>query len=133
MNVTPFLTLTKGQADAAARFYASVFPNSAVTGTTDVEPSGAEVAAPTETSTRTVSFTVAGVPFIAMDMDEKHVVPASWANSYMVTLDEVAQYDTAFAALAKEGTVMMEQGDFGKYRKVCWITDKFGITWQLVV
>jgi predicted 3-demethylubiquinone-9 3-methyltransferase (glyoxalase superfamily) len=38
-----------------------------------------------------------------------------------------------FGTLAAGGMVMMQEENFMQYRKVAWVTDKFGVTWQPVL
>lgn len=45
--------------------------------------------------------------------------------------DTEDEFDTLFEKLAKEGTVMMGPEAVEALRKVAWVTDKYGITWQL--
>jgi predicted 3-demethylubiquinone-9 3-methyltransferase (glyoxalase superfamily) len=97
-----------------------------------VERDGKQNAAANERTVQTVAFTLAGLNFIAMDMDDAQLPAPSWANSYLVEFTESSLYEKAFGKLSAGGTVMMSADDFGIYQQVCWITDQFGITWQLV-
>lgn len=132
MTVTPFLTFAAGNAEAAARFYTEIFPDSSIENIAYVENDGTQDAVASEKTVQTIAFTVAGSSFVAMDMAPEQVPAPSWANSYLVELTEVSVYDRIFDVLSAEGDVMMSQDDFGPYQKVCWITDKFQMTWQLV-
>jgi predicted 3-demethylubiquinone-9 3-methyltransferase (glyoxalase superfamily) len=69
-----------------------------------------------------------------MDMEAAYDCPAfSWSTSFLITCVDTAEYDALFNALADGGTVMMQEENFMQYRKVAWITDKFGVTWQPVL
>jgi predicted 3-demethylubiquinone-9 3-methyltransferase (glyoxalase superfamily) len=41
-------------------------------------------------------------------------------------------FDHAFDNLTKDGKVLMGPEPYDNFRKVTWLTDKYGITWQLV-
>lgn len=132
MSITPFITLSTGQAVPAAQFYTEIFPHSTLSSTVYVQPDGTNSSEPLPNSVATVNLIISNLPFIIMEMDEAQVPQPSWANSYLVSIEDLDTYDTVFSALSSDGTVMMTAEDFNIYQKICWITDKFGITWQLV-
>jgi len=69
-----------------------------------------------------------------MDLEASAECPAfSWATSFYVDCKNEAEFDAVFDGLAREGTVMMKEGPFMQYRKVAWVMDKFGVTWQPVL
>ena len=56
----------------------------------------------------------------------------SWAISLQVDCLDEPEFDTLFTRLAEGGTVMMGPEPVLAFRKVAWVTDRFGVTWQLV-
>jgi predicted 3-demethylubiquinone-9 3-methyltransferase (glyoxalase superfamily) len=106
------------EAEEAAKFYASVFPDSRVdsvwTLPTD-SPSG-----PTG-SVKVVSFTVLGQPFQAMSAGPHDEF--NDAISLVVNCDDQAELDRYWDALIEGG---------GKPQACGWINDRFGVRWQIV-
>lgn len=75
----------------------------------------------------------AGQEIMFMDMQaSSEVPPFSWATSLLVNADDEAEFDAMFKALADGGVVMMGPEPVMNLRKVSWVTDRFGVTWQVV-
>ena len=70
--------------------------------------------------------------FILMDMEAEHAVPFSWATSVYIDCPTEELFDELFAKLTVNGMVMMGPEPVLQFRKVAWVTDQFGVTWQLV-
>lgn len=67
-----------------------------------------------------------------MDMQAANPAPAfSWATSLFLACDDEEGFDRAFAGLSADGMVMMGPEPVMGLRKVAWVTDRFGVTWQL--
>lgn len=116
LKIVPHLWYTKDAAKAA-RFYASIFPNSRVDAVTTIPsdtPSGPEG------SVETVEFTLLGQRFMAISagpLDEfNHSV------SFMVECDDQAELDRYWDALAADGTI----------EECGWVRDRYGLCWQIV-
>lgn len=77
-------------------------------------------------------FSIKGHSFMAMDMEKKYITDFSWATSIFVYCDDEAEFDRLFSAFSKGGTVMMGPESVNHLRKVAWVTDSYGVTWQLV-
>ena len=74
-----------------------------------------------------------GMKLLFMDMSTAYPTPAfSWATSLFLTFPDEPSFDRAFAGISAEGTVMMGPEPVNEIRKCAWVTDKFGVTWQLV-
>lgn len=115
-KVFPFLWYAK-DAEGAARFYASIFPNSSVERVTPVmseSPSGPPG------SVKVVDFTLFGQRFQAMTAGEHH--PFNDAVSLMVECDDQAELDRYWDALLEGG---------GKPVACGWLIDRYGVRWQL--
>lgn len=109
-----FLTFND-QAEEAAKFYTSIFPNSRVTGTTRY-PAGAP--AP-EGSVMTVSFELDGHEFVALNGGPQFSF--SQGISISVQCAKQDEVDRFWARLTEGG----EEVACG------WLTDKFGVSWQI--
>jgi len=106
------------EAEEAAKFYASIFPNSRVDAVTPLEsesPSGPPG------SVKVVDFTLFGQRFQAMSAGPHH--DFNDAISLVVMCDDQAELDRYWNALLKGG---------GKEQACGWLIDKFGVRWQIV-
>lgn len=106
------------EAEEAARFYASVFPDSRVdevaTLPTD-SPSG-----PAGTVVL-VRFTLFGQPFMAISAGPHD--PFNDAVSFVVLCEDQEEVDRYWDAILRDGGEPMACG---------WITDRYGVRWQIV-
>ena len=116
-EITTFLTFNN-QAEEAARFYTSIFPNSRITQTTHYPDLGPKF--PFKAGTvMTVSFTLDGREFVALNGGPQFTFSQGISISVQCqTQDEVDRYWARFS----EGGTPVACG---------WITDKFGVSWQI--
>ena len=115
LRITPFLWFDT-QAEEAARFYCSIFPNSKIG---QVSRYGPGAPGP-EGSVMTVSFELDGLPVTALNGG-----PAfrfSEAVSFSISCDDQAEVDRYWAALT----------DGGEEGPCAWCKDRFGFSWQVV-
>jgi predicted 3-demethylubiquinone-9 3-methyltransferase (glyoxalase superfamily) len=105
-------------ADEAAKFYASIFPDSEVNGVwtlpTD-SPSGPAGAV------KVVDFTLLGQRFQALTAGPHH--DFNDAISIVVSCDDQAELDRYWNALLEGG---------GKPQACGWLIDRWGLRWQIV-
>src|SRR5688572_14925247 len=116
-KIFPHLWYAK-EAEAAARFYASVFPDSRVDGVTPLlseSPSGPPG------SVKVVDFTLLGQRFQAMTAGPHHEF--NDAISIVVLCDDQAELDRYWNALLEGG---------GRPQACGWLIDRFGLRWQIV-
>ena len=59
---------------------------------------------------------------------QKGVTPSF---SIFVDVDDEADLERLFAALGDGGSVMMPRGDYGFSRQFAWVSDRYGVSWQL--
>jgi predicted 3-demethylubiquinone-9 3-methyltransferase (glyoxalase superfamily) len=116
-KITPFLWYSK-EAEEAARFYASIFPDSRVNGV---------VSMPTESpsgppgSVKIVDFVLFGQSFTAMSAGPFD--PFNHAVSFVVNCDTQAEIDRYWNGLLGNG---------GSAEQCGWLKDRFGLSWQIV-
>ena len=106
------------EAEEAARFYASVFPDSRVDRVTPLlseSPSGPPG------SVKVVDFTLLGQRFQAISAGPHHEF--NDAISIVVLCDDQAELDRYWNALLEAG---------GKAQACGWLIDRFGLRWQIV-
>lgn len=116
-KIVPHLWYTK-EAEEAARFYATVFPESRVDRVTSLpveSPSGPAG------SVDVVEFTLFGQAFMSISAGPHH--PFNDAVSFMVNCASQAEIDRYWNALLENG---------GKPQACGWIIDKYGVRWQIV-
>jgi predicted 3-demethylubiquinone-9 3-methyltransferase (glyoxalase superfamily) len=116
-KIFPFLWYAT-QAEEAARFYASIFPDSRVDHVTALQsdtPSGPPG------SVKVVDFTLFGQRFQAMTAGPHH--DFNDAISMTVLCDDQAELDRYWKALLSGG---------GTEQACGWLIDRFGLRWQIV-
>jgi predicted 3-demethylubiquinone-9 3-methyltransferase (glyoxalase superfamily) len=116
-KIIPFFWFPK-EAEEAASFYASIFPNSRVNHVSALQsesPSGPPG------SVKVVDFTLFGQRFQAMSAGKHH--DFNDAISMMVECDDQAELDRYWDALLEGG---------GKPQACGWLIDRFGVRWQIV-
>jgi predicted 3-demethylubiquinone-9 3-methyltransferase (glyoxalase superfamily) len=106
------------QAEEAARFYTSIFPDSRVDG---VWALPAESPSGPAGSVKVVEFTLFGQPFQAMTAGPHHEF--NDAISIVVLCEDQAELDRYWNALLQDGGAPQACG---------WLTDKYGLRWQIV-
>ena len=95
----------------AARFYVSLLPESFIE--TDSSSSDGDPVV--------VNFTLSGVPFMALNGGDRY--KHSPAASISVLTNDQSETDRLWDALLKDG---------GEESMCGWITDRFGVSWQIV-
>jgi predicted 3-demethylubiquinone-9 3-methyltransferase (glyoxalase superfamily) len=115
-KITPFLWYAK-EAEEAAAFYASIFPDSRVNRITAL-PSESPSGPPG--SVKVVEFVLFGQTFIAMSAGP--LDPFNHAVSFVVNCDDQAEIDRYWNALLAGGSA----------EQCGWLKDRFGLSWQIV-
>jgi predicted 3-demethylubiquinone-9 3-methyltransferase (glyoxalase superfamily) len=106
------------EAEEAARFYASVLPDSHVDRVTALP---AESPAGPAGSVAVVEFTLCGQAFLAISAGKHHSF--NDAVSFLVNCDSQAELDRYWNAILENG---------GKPQACGWIIDRYGLRWQIV-
>ena len=115
-KIVPHLWYAK-EAEEAARFYASVFPDSRVDRVTALpadSPSGPAG------SVKVVEFTLCGLAFVAFAAGPHHEF--NDAVSLLVKCDSQEEIDRYWNAIIEKG---------GQPQACGWIIDKWGFRWQI--
>ena len=113
--ITPFLWFDQ-QAEEAAAFYTSIFPNSNITKVVRYGEAGPGPAG----SAMTVAFELDGQSFVALNGGPH--LKFSEAISFVVNCQTQQQVDTYWEKLSAGGTEV----------QCGWLKDKFGLSWQIV-
>jgi len=115
-KITPFLWYST-QAEEAAAFYASIFPDSRVERVVTL-PSESPSGPPG--SVKVVDFVLFGQRFAAMTAGP--LDPFNHAVSFVVNCENQAEIDRYWNALLDGGTP----------EQCGWLKDRFGLSWQIV-
>ncbi|MFY9341426.1 MAG: VOC family protein [Planctomycetota bacterium] len=103
-NVTPFLWFEK-DAEAAAKFYCSIFPDSRLV----------------SASPMTVTFTLEGRTFMALNGGPHYRLTPAY--SMFVSCQDQQEVDALWDQLLAGG---------GKESQCGWLVDRFGLSWQVI-
>ena len=116
LKITPFLWFDD-QAEEAANFYASVFPNSKVTSVSRYSEAGPGPAG----RAMTVQLELDGLPVTLLNGGPMHN-HFTEAFSFSVMCEDQAEVDRYWTALT----------DGGEESQCGWLKDRFGFSWQIV-
>jgi predicted 3-demethylubiquinone-9 3-methyltransferase (glyoxalase superfamily) len=115
-TITPTLWYSR-EAEEAAKFYASIFPNSRINRVTDLP---AESPSGPAGSVKIVEFTLLGQPFEAFSAGP--LDQFNHAISFTVSCDTQEEIDRYWDALLQGGTP----------EQCGWLKDRYGLSWQIV-
>jgi predicted 3-demethylubiquinone-9 3-methyltransferase (glyoxalase superfamily) len=116
-KIAPHLWFAK-EAEAAAKFYVSIFDNSRIDRVTD---SPADTPSGPAGSVKMVAFTLFGQPFMAISAGP--LDPFNHAISFVVNCSDQAEVDRYWNGLLEGG---------GKPEQCGWLKDRYGVSWQIV-
>jgi predicted 3-demethylubiquinone-9 3-methyltransferase (glyoxalase superfamily) len=115
-KITPFLWFD-GQAEQAARFYVSLFPDSRIE---RVNRSPVETPSGPAGMVLTVEFTLAGTRIVALNGGPMYSF--SEAVSFQIACADQAEVDRLWAALSAGGSES----------RCGWLKDRWGLSWQVI-
>ena len=118
-KITPFLWFDT-QAEEAANFYMSIFPDSKMG---DIQHQGE--------AARTVQFFLSGQEFTALNGGPMFTFNPS--VSFYVVCESEAEIDHAWKKLSEEGKALMPLEKYQWSEKYGWVQDKYGVSWQLTL
>ena len=119
-GITPNLWFDT-QAEEAARFYASVFPNSKVGAITHYSPEASRIAGRPEGSVMTVAFELDGTPFLALNGGP--IFKFNESISFIINCKDQKEIDYYWEHMTAGG---------GQPSQCGWLKDRFGVSWQVV-
>ena len=118
-NITPILWFEE-KAEEAANYYVSIFRNSKIVNIARYGEAGAKSSGRPAGSVMTVSFELDGQPFVALNGGP--VFTFTPAISFAVNCETQEEIDDLWEKLT----------DGGEEIECGWLTDKYGVTWQIV-
>lgn len=118
-GITPCLWFD-GNAEDAVNYYISVIPDSRINHISRYPEAAAKASGNEAGSVMTIGFELNGQPFLALNGGPHYKFTP--AVSFMLFCDTQDQVDTFWEKLS----------DGGKTKNCGWLTDRFGISWQIV-
>jgi len=116
-----------GDCEQAMNLYVSLFRDAAVASIRRYGPGEAGA----EGSVMQASFVVQGQTFMCVDSPVKHDFTFTPAMSLFVDCADEAEIDELFSKLSNGGQILMPLDKYPFSRKFGWLSDKFGVSWQL--
>ena len=117
-----------GKAEEAINFYTSLFENSEVK---NIEYFKAEETHGKEGTVKHSLFTIDGLEYMAIDSLLEHKFTFTPSISIYVKCENENEINTLFEKLSKNGQVFMPLNRYPFSDKFGWLSDKYGISWQL--
>lgn len=121
-KVTPFLMFQGPGAEAAA-FYAELFDD----GRFRVEQNDADG------EPMLMTLTIGGQDVRLLNSPTQHDFDFSPTFSFYVIVDDEDEVDRLHAALSDGGRELMPLNSYPFSPRYCWVTDRFGVSWQVGV
>ncbi|MCU1227593.1 MAG: 3-demethylubiquinone-9 3-methyltransferase, partial [Acidobacteria bacterium] len=119
-GITPNLWFDN-QAEEAANFYVSIFPNSKVGTISRYDEAASQASGRPKGSAMTVSFELNGQPYLGLNGGP--MFKFSEAISFIVNCESQEEVDRFWEQLTADGGQEVQCG---------WCRDKFGLSWQVV-
>ena len=128
-KVTPFLWFDNN-AKESVDFYTSIFKDSEITGINYYGESGGKISEKPKGSVMIVSFHLQGQDFIALNGGP--YFSFSPAISFFVNCQTDQDLDELWNNLSSnDGTILMNLDEYPFSKKFGWLSDKYGVSWQL--
>jgi predicted 3-demethylubiquinone-9 3-methyltransferase (glyoxalase superfamily) len=111
----------QGEAGPALDFYSATFLDAEVVSRTDGEDGKVQRA----------MLSLKGQQVMLFDSPPVHDFTFTPSFSFLIECEDEAELERLAAALPEGGKVMMPPGDYGFSRRFAWVSDRFGVSWQL--
>jgi predicted 3-demethylubiquinone-9 3-methyltransferase (glyoxalase superfamily) len=118
-RITPCLWFDDN-AEAAVKFYTTIFKNSKVTAVTHYGEAGSKASGRPKGSVMTIAFQLDGQEFLALNGGPHFTF--SPAVSFIANCETQAEIDDLWQKLGAGGAI----------EQCGWLRDKFGVSWQIV-
>jgi len=116
-----------GQAEEAMNFYISIFKNSKINTIARYKAREAGAAGTVMQAT----FSLNGQTFMCIDSPVQHGFTFTPAISIYINCESELETEELFNRLSAGGNILMPLDTYPFSKKYAWLTDKFGIAWQL--
>jgi predicted 3-demethylubiquinone-9 3-methyltransferase (glyoxalase superfamily) len=129
-KIVPCLWFDK-EAEEAATFYTSIFKDGKVGRATRYDEASAKVSGQPEGSALTVEFEIAG--YTVTGLNGGPIFKFTPAISFFVNCETEEELDALWEKLSEGGSARMELQKYPFAEKYGWVSDKFGVDWQLML
>jgi predicted 3-demethylubiquinone-9 3-methyltransferase (glyoxalase superfamily) len=117
------------EAEEAARFYTSLFPNSRMGAIAHYGKEGFEIHGRPEGSVMSVIFYLCGQEF--QGINGGPIFKMNPSISYFLVCETEKETDDLWSALLKGGSVLMPLDKYDWGEKYGWVQDRYGLSWQI--
>jgi predicted 3-demethylubiquinone-9 3-methyltransferase (glyoxalase superfamily) len=117
----------QGDAEAAMKFYVSLFRGAEIE---EIARFGPSEAGP-EGSVKLAQFSLCGQAVKCIDSPVKHAFSFTPSFSFFVECDSEDEINRLYGELSKGGQTLMPIGNYPFSRRFAWVSDRFGVSWQL--
>lgn len=117
------------EAEEAAKFYTSIFPGSKMITVLKYGKEGYEIHGGKEGTVMLAEFELCGEKFVGINGGPLFKFNPS--ISFFVVCETVAETDKLWNALIEGGSVMMPYQKYDWSEKYGWLTDQYGLSWQI--
>jgi predicted 3-demethylubiquinone-9 3-methyltransferase (glyoxalase superfamily) len=118
-----------GQAEEAMNLYVSLFKDSKIVAIQHYGAAGPGK----EGKVQKALFSLNGQEFLAFDTPVKHAFGFTPAVSMFIHCDTEQEIDELYKVLSDNGNVMMALDKYDFADKFCWLNDRYGVSWQLIL
>ncbi|HTF17876.1 MAG TPA: VOC family protein [Chryseolinea sp.] len=117
------------QAEQAAQFYTSVFPNSKMGDIVLYGNEGHEIHGGKEGTVMATEFDLCGEKFVAINGGPLFKLNPS--ISFFVVFETVQEADRIWSTLLEGGKILMPYQKYDWSEKYGWLEDRYGLSWQV--
>jgi predicted 3-demethylubiquinone-9 3-methyltransferase (glyoxalase superfamily) len=125
-SVRPFL-MFEGRAEEAMKLYVSLIPNSEIVDIVRYGPGQQGK----EGSVKLATVSLAGQRVMCTDSPVQHAFTFTPSSSLFLECESEEEIKRLASALGEGGGVLMPLSNYGFSRQFTWLTDRFGVSWQL--
>ncbi|MBY0550934.1 MAG: VOC family protein [Candidatus Obscuribacterales bacterium] len=118
-----------GQAEEAMNLYVSLFKDSKIVAIQHYGTAGPGKAGKVQKAL----FSLNGQEFLTFDTPVKHEFGFTPAVSIFVHCDSDQEIDGLYKTLSENGKVIMPLDNHSSVGKFCWIADRYGVSWQMIL
>ena len=119
------------QAEEAAKFYTSVFPDSRVGKVTRYNKAGFEIHGQKEGAVMTAEFFIEDFKF--MGINGGPLFHPNPALSFYVCYEDEKVVNRVWEKLSEGGQIMMPLEKYDWSERYGWVSDKYGVSWQISI
>ena len=118
------------QAEEAAKFYVSLFPNSSIGHIIRYGKEGFEYHRQPEGAVMSVDLNLSGLGFTALNGGPKFFPNPS--ITFFVACENKEEVDRLYIRLSENGNVLVPLGSYDWSERYAWVQDQYGLAWELM-